>query len=138
MNSKGISPMIAVVLLIAFTVAVGGIMSVWMTSFTTSTTGSVDSAATNQTRCSGTYIDVISVSSSAVIITAKGSQSMYDISCYTDIGGNVTNITSVDLAPGASFAAIWERGDAGSVICTGTCLNIGKTGECKSGQSCWK
>lgn len=138
MSSKGISPMIAVVLLIAFTVAVGGIMSVWMTSFTTSTTGNVDTAATNQTKCSGTYIDVISVSSTGIIITAKGSQPISDISCYTDVGGNVTGISSADLAPGESFATTWVRDTASSVVCTGTCLNIAVAGECKSGQTCWR
>ena len=138
MSSKGISPMIAVVLLIAFTVAVGGILSVWLTSFTTTTTGSVESAATNETKCSGTYIDVISVSSTAVIITAKGSQSISDIGCLTDTGGNISSIVSVDLTSGASYAGNWTRGSETSIICTGKCLNIGKMGECKSTQSCWK
>ena len=48
---KAISPMIAVVLLIAFTVAVGGILSVWFSTLTTTQTTIVGSATQNQIVC---------------------------------------------------------------------------------------
>jgi flagellin-like protein len=50
-SKKGISPMIATVLLIAFTVAVAGIISVWVTTFTSSTTSTVSEKAEGELYC---------------------------------------------------------------------------------------
>jgi flagellin-like protein len=49
---KGISAIIATVLLIAFTVAVAGILSSWLTSFTTSSTQTVKSQSDAELTCS--------------------------------------------------------------------------------------
>lgn len=48
---KGISPLIATVLLIAFTVGVAGIVSVWLTGFTKTSTESVEEQSTTQLTC---------------------------------------------------------------------------------------
>ncbi|MFH1623123.1 MAG: archaellin/type IV pilin N-terminal domain-containing protein [Candidatus Aenigmatarchaeota archaeon] len=228
MESKAISPMIASVLLIAFTIAVGGILSLWMTGFTTTTTSSVETASINQTKCAGTYIDILSVSDWVIIYTNRGSQTISSIVGFTDDGSsiNITATGSSSLTPGQSasirnhteatgvtnetinFAAnntyynfanspvtsvgniYWStdeccvptanyaytttqirlytnstvggypnittgnykvnyvyttatktpfyRGGNTSVTFTGKCLGIGVTGQCKSGQSCWK
>jgi flagellin-like protein len=50
-GSKGISPLIATVLLIAFTVAVAGIVSVWITTFTTTSTQSVSGHSETELVC---------------------------------------------------------------------------------------
>lgn len=55
---KGISPMIATVLLIAFTIAVGGLVSVWMTSFTKTTTGEVSTQEETKIYCSYAGISI--------------------------------------------------------------------------------
>jgi flagellin-like protein len=52
LKMKGISPLIATVLLIAFTVAVGGIISVWLTGFTRTQTQAVGSQASISITCS--------------------------------------------------------------------------------------
>lgn len=49
---KGISPLIATVLLIAFTIAVAGIISIWLTSFTKTSSQLVEEEATTQLVCS--------------------------------------------------------------------------------------
>lgn len=49
---KGISPLIATVLLIAFTVAVGGILSVWLTTFSRTSTDIIGSQSSTQLTCS--------------------------------------------------------------------------------------
>lgn len=49
---KGISPIVATVLMIAFTVAVAGILSGWLTSFTTSSTETVKSQSDTELTCS--------------------------------------------------------------------------------------
>lgn len=48
---KGISPMIATVLLIAFTVGVGGIISVWITGFAQTSTKIVKNDGESQITC---------------------------------------------------------------------------------------
>lgn len=48
---KAISPLIATVLLIAFTVAVAGIISTWLSSFTTTTTETVKKQSETQVTC---------------------------------------------------------------------------------------
>jgi flagellin-like protein len=59
---KGISPMIATVLLIAFTVAVGGIVSIWITGFTSTTTEEVSKQSDVEVTCSYGGISVYSLS----------------------------------------------------------------------------
>lgn len=51
LSSKGISPLIATVLLIAFTVAVAAIISVWLTTFTSTSTQTVSSRAETELYC---------------------------------------------------------------------------------------
>ncbi len=137
MASKGISPMIAVVLLVAFTVAVGGIISLWMTNYATETTGSVETASENQTKCAGTYPKILSVSSNAILVTNPGSESIVGGACYSNNGNSLGSLTT-PLTAGSTSSISWTRGDNTSVICTGTCRNIGISGECKSTYSCWK
>lgn len=55
---KGISPMIATVLLIAFTVGVGGLISVWVTSFTTESTNIVSKEGIDQITCSNGALEL--------------------------------------------------------------------------------
>ena len=59
---KGVSPLIATVLLIAFTIAVAGIISVWLTQFTTTTTNTVSTQGNVQILCGTGGIQLSSVS----------------------------------------------------------------------------
>lgn len=52
MKIKGVSPLIASILLIAFTVAVGGIISIWITGFTTTQTEIVKEKSSSSLICS--------------------------------------------------------------------------------------
>ena len=139
MDKKGISPMIAVVLLVAFTVAVGGILSLWLTNYATTTTESVQTATENHTACVGTYPKIISVTGTTVILTNPGTENMDNIFCYSSSGKSIFDINNISnpLTPGSTSSVSWTRDTNTSVICTGTCRNIGITGECKSTQSCW-
>ncbi len=143
MASKGISPMIAVVLLVAFTVAVGGIISLWMTNYATETTGSVETASENQTKCAGTYIDIVSVGTDIILISGRGTESINSITCYA---GNGSWWGMGSLSPGEINSTKWDpTGTGGSyesgfgtvITCTGTCRNIGISSQCESGYSCW-
>ena len=61
MKLKAISPMIAVILLIAFTVAIGGILSVWLTSVTQTQTSTAGSYATKVSKCAGVSLAIKNV-----------------------------------------------------------------------------
>jgi flagellin-like protein len=58
MSKKGISPLIAVVLLIAFTVAVGGIHSIWLTTLSTTQTEKTEERFNKETACSTAHLKV--------------------------------------------------------------------------------
>lgn len=53
---KGISPLIATVLLIAFTVAVGGLISIWITGFAKTQTQAIGSQASTSISCSNGFL----------------------------------------------------------------------------------
>ena len=64
---KAISAMIATVLLIAFTIAVGGILSVWLSNLTTSQTSTVSSSTDKQVKCSASALVIKEVRFNATI-----------------------------------------------------------------------
>jgi flagellin-like protein len=147
MKMKGISPMLATILLVAFTVAIGGIISVWMSSFTRTTQTNVESAAVNQTKCAGTYIDILSVTgtgtgNSSVMLTNRGNIDITEIRCFTGKGETILGLSgSVSLTPGNSTIGTLQDFNStnnGTIItCSGRCLSVGVTGECRQGQGCW-
>jgi hypothetical protein len=72
-----------------------------------------------------------------------GPQTITSIQCFS---GNGSSWRVGNLAPGELNATKWNStGNGGSydtgfgtvLTCSGKCLTIGVTGECKSGQSCW-
>lgn len=73
MQMKGISPLVATVLLIAFTVAVAGLLSSWLTGFTSSTTQQVAQSSSNTLSCSygGLSLGSLKYSSSNVTLTGN-------------------------------------------------------------------
>jgi flagellin-like protein len=137
MNSKAISPMIATILLIAFTVAVGGIISVWLTGYTRTTSAAVSTATEDQIKCTGTYPDVYLVTNGSIIVRNPGSENISNIICFTSDGTPLPNQTISVLVPGNVSAITWTRSGNTSVTCSGLCRSIGVTGECRSDQSCW-
>jgi archaellum component FlaF (FlaF/FlaG flagellin family) len=150
MKSKGIDTMIATILLIAFTVAVGGIISIWMTGYARTTGASVSSATENITACSNSYPYIVTVTTYGIIITNPGSENITSIRCFaangTEISGGGTlgtitpggtNTTGWNVTGGAKNVP-YETNYGTKVMCTGSCRNIGVSGECKQGQTCWR
>ncbi len=81
-NSKGIEPLIATVLLIAFTVAVAGIISIWVKGFTTTTTNQVDQMTNTTIFCSSGGIAISNVNF---------------CSTRSELSGKLTNTGLIDL-----------------------------------------
>ena len=77
---KGVSPLIATVLLIAFTIAVGGIISVWLTQFT------------------GTTTETVGKESQIQIVCGTGGIAFSNVKyCNNYLYGEVTNTGSISL-----------------------------------------
>jgi flagellin-like protein len=150
---KGISPMIATILLIAFTVAVGGIISVWLTGFTRTTTGGTEVKAEALTRCSTCGFEVISVkkdSQNFTYVTHYGSGiTLYPISVVFDTGDTVTSfgansdsnvtagqIAKIDLTTNFPSNAAWLKVTA---LCEygGVNASAPVVAECRKGDRCW-
>src|SRR3989304_1081203 len=102
---KGISPLVATVLLIAFTVAVGGLLSVWLTGFSTQTTDIIKQQSNTQLTCSygGISVDTLKYSSAA------GS-----------LAGNVRNTGLIGLG-NFTLQVVWQNATIFSTqLCTNT------------------
>jgi len=143
---KGISPLIATVLLIAAVIAIAGIISIWLTSFTRTTTSSVETTATNQTKCAGAYLKIDSVKSlgatyvnnTVVIYSNPSSQTITNINLFATPGNETFYGVATSLTPGNVAAAYFNRTTSTKVTIKGICLyTVGVEGICSSSDSCW-
>lgn len=150
---KGLSPLIAAVLLIAFTVAVGGVISIWLTTFSKTVTSEVESATEYQTKCASTYfvIDRVFQSKNMVVLTNMGTE---NVTLKTIIlsDGSFGTINKYNSMPGI------EKGQTISLNLTqdtdeglditgkslefltikGLCLDVVPVeATCRSTQGCW-
>ncbi|MCX6820664.1 MAG: hypothetical protein NT016_01825 [Candidatus Aenigmarchaeota archaeon] len=108
MRSKAISSMIATVLLIAFTVAVGGILSMWLTGLASTQTETTGSAANAQVLCGRTALNIKEVTfnntanvnyATVTLSYNYGTENLYNFS-LTFIDSNRVSFT----VPAASLA----------------------------------
>lgn len=134
---KGLSPIVATVILIAFAVAIGGLVSIWLTGFSESTTGFTSSQGNKLTICAGIGLKIETVTDLMIVYSNPGSNTITNITAYDMNGRNLTyNLTS--LAPAGVGNVSWSRGTNTSVLLKGICQsNIPVEGACKLGQSCW-
>ncbi len=162
---KAVSPIISVVLLLAFTVAIGGVLSLWLSSLTTSTTGSVGGAGVSTAQCGGVILEVKEVrfrcpsSQYPVNVTVNyvtGSEPLWNLTVeISDSAGNTnrttilnkvgagaivsnsTNITAagITVIPNCPYTVV-----RASAICgnSSTSDGVPRIGECRSSDKCWK
>ena len=98
-SKKAISPLIAAVLLIAFTMAIAGILVSWMTGFTKTETNYVGDKADNQIVCTYAGLDAkkndvsynFSGSSSTVNVSVlnSGDQALYNFTFLVKTNSNI-------------------------------------------------
>jgi len=99
MERKGTSPLIAAVLLIVFTVAVGTLIMNWMTTYTKSTTESAGTETSTTMDCAKQIIDITDIKQSGgnvtVLVQNLGSitTNMTKVLAY-DSNGNTCDITT--------------------------------------------
>lgn len=145
---KGISDIIAVVLLVAFTIAVAAIVGVFFTSFTTTTTSTVSSQGNASTVCAGSYINVeaailnSTTTNVSVTFSNPGRNALSSILIQTFVSGNVTDSVTIpaSLGPGAANSTsikAYFNTSLNEVRVSGLCLGtIPAVGSCFSGQPC--
>jgi len=139
--NKGISPFVATILLIGFTVSVGAILSVWFTTFTRTQTATVEAGAACV--ANPIYVRAISLTDDTLtlLISNAGPDSVTVTSLIVTCGGNLASSTNPNLSipansqdttsvPGLSGCT---QGNLG-VSLTALCTRGGTTSaECREG-----
>ena len=104
---KGISPLIASVLLVAFTMAVAAILVVWITGFTQEQTGTVGERGTKQAKCAYSVLNidrddvVVSGTNLDVVVSYSAGVEKLNITGFVvrdNLGVSYTNITALDTS----------------------------------------
>jgi flagellin-like protein len=143
---KGISPMIATILLVAFVVAVGGIISVWMTGLTRTTTAGSEARSSAVTKCAGANLQIISAkpSNNSTTITHYGSDvNIYPLVVTFSDGTVNTTFTPKTAVSGGSTStlnAIYPSGVTSvkvSAACEYGTVNVSVEATCTKGEDCW-
>jgi len=107
MFSKAISPMIATVLLIAFTVAVGGILSLWLTSLTSTQTSTTGASAEKQILCARSVLRVTEVvfrgsspTANITVVYEYGTENLYNFTiAFVDSNRKSYTVNRTALSP---------------------------------------
>ena len=134
---KAISPMIAVILLIAFTIGVGGLVSIFVTGLTTTSTGVTSNQSESLTRCAGAWLNVYSVTGTRVFISNPNRQTLTAIDLIAG-SGEISVDAVATLSAGASASISWTAGTNNSVTVRGMCQTIVTVeGKCTNSQDCW-
>ncbi len=155
---KAISPMVAVVLLIAFTIGVGGLVSIFVTGLTTTSTGVTSNQSEALTRCAGAWLNVYKVTNTTIFyqnptpqtitgivgVFSDGKQSVSVFDQSLSVGeSNYTEITNDTGRVGGTTVGtgITPSGASGntSVTVRGMCQSLVTVeGSCRTGQKCWE
>jgi flagellin-like protein len=134
---KGISPLIASILLIAFTLTVAVIIGGWLTSISSQQTSNIGGTANQTVTCSKAVIAIVSVpNNNTVIIQNQGQIDLsgnFTVSC----GTNITTSSSVSLVRG-SMASLTSSGckDSGNKVRISSNICPSVYSECTYGTDC--
>lgn len=127
MKRKGISPLIAAVLLIAFTMAVAAILTAWVTSFTQDTTGQVGNESERLVSCSFASIDiydaVLSGSTLTVNVANTGTRDLNNVTLVLFHDDGSINETWAGPIASGDVVSVDGSGSIGS----GAFNNVGTT-----------
>ena len=146
---KAISSMIATILLIAFTVAVGGILSVWFTGLATTQTAGIENKTGGVIKCvGGLLVEEAKVPSSTgtVLNVTYTNNAQYSVSgIYVEIvNASLVSTESGDtssLTPGAMGVhtmSISAGTPISRVRVRGSCEGQTISDDCEPGDACWK
>lgn len=127
MISKGVSPLIATVLLIAFTLSIAGLIGGWLSGLTKKQTESLEKSSMETMNCTGSLINIFNVVCSnttstgpnkiMIAISNEGNNALYGFSSFAQIETtqyiNNTGGPTLDspLYPGDHVVLEYECGD---------------------------
>ena len=115
MNKKGISTIVASVLLIAFTVAVAGILITWLSGFTSSTTTTVGNNSQILISCSQGSINLRNLKFASASSTLSGVLENTGLTSLSGIGISIIYLNatsqSINLCTPASLAVSCSSGN---------------------------
>lgn len=135
---KGLSPVVATIILIAFAVSIGGLVAIWLTGFATDTTEFTSEQGDKLTACASARLKVEDVTTSSIIYSNPSTKTITNITVYDESGRNLTYNAS-DLVPSAVGNLTWTKGNNLSIFMRGVCeKTIVVEGRCEQGQSCWE
>lgn len=146
---KGLSPLIAVILLVAFTVGVAGILSIFFSSFTSTQTGTLEKGGTGLAECGGARINIVGVSSGSIVVSNPNKNKIYTTSVFDDTGATNSTIAVVEKAISSGSIATLSPGNipgSGATkitvlgfceTATGSITNVSIEGVCTKTTSCW-
>jgi flagellin-like protein len=125
---KGLSPLMASIILIALTLTVAAFLGSWLTSMTKSQTGTVERSGEKLINCTNSRLDIAAVSCSnpngqvKIAATNVGQFELYNFSIFVKLGSNFITNSSY---PGLGYLNPGEQ-----VVFTQPCS---KTTECING-----
>ncbi len=142
---KAISPLVATVLLIAFTIGVGGLVSIFVTGLTTTQTGIASNQSESLTKCAGAWLNLYKIVDATTDIIQYSNPNSQIITNVQLIGESMPPINPqftlvASLPPGVSGSNStgFTVGTNSSFTIRGLCQSIVTVeGVCKQGQSCW-
>lgn len=90
--TKGVSPLIATVLLIAFTLSIAGLLGSWLSSMTKTQTENIGKSTVDVINCTNAILDIFQIacinSTLRVTISNIGSNTMFGFSTFAQIDSN--------------------------------------------------
>ncbi|MDY6765762.1 MAG: archaellin/type IV pilin N-terminal domain-containing protein [Candidatus Nanohaloarchaea archaeon] len=120
---KGVSPLIAAVLLIAFTMAVAAILTAWVTTFTQEQTAQLGNQSAKQIDCNFGQLDIFDTTSDTtwvtVAITNTGTVDFNNTSVTALSGGSVLGkgyISNMDSGATKSINVSWSQSEAAETV----------------------
>jgi flagellin-like protein len=137
---KAISPMVAVILLIAFTIAIGGILSVWFSGLVRITGGPTEASAKKVAECAiaRLVIEEVNATLGRIIYANPSPKLITNIKITLD--GSEVNASKTTLATGeVGVNTNVSVGGNTTVVVRGLCEGeVPVEGRCSVGDICWK
>jgi len=137
MGMKGISPLIASILLIAFTLAVAVVIGSWLTSISSQETSQVGGSLNETVTCSKGVIAIVDIPSNTIVIIQNAGQINLSGNFTLSCGTNITTTSSVSLGKGG-MASLTSSGcqDPGNKIRVSSYVCPSVYAECTYGADC--
>ena len=135
---KGISPLMASVLLIAFTLAVAVVVGSWLTSMSSQQTSTVGSSVNKTVTCSKAVLDIVVIPDNYTVIIQNAGQISLSGNFSLSCGTNITSpSSSVDL-PTGGIASLTSSGCrvSGNKIRVSSHVCPSVYAECTYGTNC--